>query len=349
MKITFSSASLLVILAAFLSGCVSNNTARYTPLPTTAADRSGGPTAQPAFSDEQSRDLIRQTRELLALKEQDYLVGPDDVLEIKIFEWQAQDSSDSLELRVSKTGLIAMPGLGPIQVGGLTVEQIQTGIVSQLAESNLLPNARVSIRIKEFRSRRISVVGSVVAPGVYALTENVASLLEILSLAGGPTASAGNTAYILRKQDDNPEPLKIAVDLDELYKTGSSDLDAVLTDGDTVFVPQAPHVVVYGEVTRPGRVPIRRTLTLMEALAEAGGLSRDAVKDKVRIDRQGGPGKRNQTFYVNVKRLEGGGGKDIVLEERDVIKVATNDGKRTFLGITDFIRGIFSASYRLDN
>jgi len=346
MKRTVIKFLLLACCATSLVGCKSAKTT-YKPLP--VSQEVNPQQEDRGFSDEESRDLIRQTRQLLNLKEQDYLVGPDDILELIIFEWQQADVNDRLELRVSKTGMIAMPGLGPIRVGGQTVEQIQTMVVDQLLQKGLLRGApRVSVVIKEFRSRRISVVGAVNAPGVYALTENVASLLEILSLAGGPSSASGNTAFILREQDGGEAPLRMNVDLDSLYKTGAPELDAVLTDGDTVYIPNAPHVYVYGAVRSPGKVNIRRSLTVMEAIAESGGLTTDAYKDQVRVERKAEGNKRAQTFYINVARIEDGKSKDLFLQERDVVKISENDSKKFLMSTLDFIRGIFTASYRLD-
>jgi len=182
------------------------------------------------FTTDKSREEVLATRSLQHLMDENYQVGPDDVLEISIFEWQAEGARDTLDLRVSKAGEIAMPGLGAIQVGGMSVEEIQQYLVNELQEAGIIEvNPRVGVSIKEFRSKRVSIVGSVVAPGVYALTENVASLMEIISLAGGQSGGAGNVAYVLRTSENLDNPAQIEIDLDELFRGGTSDLNAILS------------------------------------------------------------------------------------------------------------------------
>lgn len=300
------------------------------------------------FTSDRSRRNVLETRKLLEKQDLNYQVGPDDVLEISIFEWQAEGSRDTLDLRVSKAGEIAMPGLGPIQVGGMSVEDIQEYLVNELQDAGIIEvNPRVGVSIKEFRSKRVSVVGAVVAPGIYALTENVAGLQEIISLAGGMSAGAGNTAYVTRKTMSGPDPVQIEIDLDELFRTGAADLDAVLSDGDTVYIPKTENVTVYGEVRNNGRVQIVKSLTLMEAISEAGGVTDEAEKSIVRIERRIGP-NRKKNIPVNLAAVEVGNAEDILLQGGDVIYVPENKSKKNMKETFDFFRGIFSASYRIN-
>lgn len=294
------------------------------------------------------RMRIRETRKALSERETDYRVGADDVLEISVFEWEMNQETRTLALTVSKSGAVAMPVLGTIQVAGKSVEQIQSFLSKELETRNLIANPRVAVVVKEHRSRRVSAIGAVNLPGIYALQENATTLTDFLALAGGPAGEAASVAYILKPNADaTAEPQKIAVDLDELFKTRRNELDAALAGGEVVYVPVAPQVFVYGSVLQPGSISLKKPTTFLEALALAGGFQDNADTERVRLNRKL-RGVREQSLYINVDRLENGREQDPYLQEGDIIIVSASGGKNFLSGAWDFIRGIFSVSYRLN-
>lgn len=294
------------------------------------------------------RMRIRESRKALSEREMDYRVGADDVLEISVFEWEMNQETRTLALTVSKSGAVAMPVLGTIQVAGKSVEQIQSFISKELETRNLIASPRVAVVVKEHRSRRVSAIGAVNLPGIYALQENATTLTDFLALAGGPAADAASVAYILKPNTDaTGEPQKIAVDLDELFKTRRNELDAALAGGEVVYLPVAPQVFVYGSVLQPGSISLKKPTTFLEALALAGGFQDNADTTRVRLNRKL-RGVREQSLYINVDRLENGKEQDPYLQEGDIIIVSASGGKNFLSGAWDFIRGIFSVSYRLN-
>lgn len=293
------------------------------------------------------RVRIRETRKDLIHRKLDYLVGADDVLEISIFEWELTQSTRSLLLRVSKSGMIAVPGLDPLLVAGRSVLDIQQIIVREMETAGILQKPRISVTVSEYRSRQISAIGAVNAPGVYAIRENVITLIDFLSLAGGPATDAASVAYILRPSPGGNEPLKITVDLDELFKTRRTELDAVLQAGDVVYVPIAPFVYVYGAVLQPGAIGLRKPTTFLEAIALAGGFEREADSQRVRLNRKT-RGVREESIYVNVDRIESGTQQDPYLHEGDIIIVSESPSKTFARGLWEVIRSVVSVSYRLD-
>jgi polysaccharide export outer membrane protein len=308
-----------------------------------------GSLVEPArFSDEQSRALIRQSRELLKLQKQDYLVGPDDVLAISIFEWEMHDETKTLEFRVSESGIITLPALGPVRVAGSTVQRVQQGIEKQLSKRNILQNPRVAVAINEYRSRRIAVIGAVNMPGVYAIHENVSTLMDMLTLAGGPSSEAGEAAYILRRERNESDPLRIAVDLEELLSRGNFDMNAVLQGDDVVYVPKAPLIYVYGKVQQPGGFSLTRSMRVIEAVALAGGFARHADKRNCVLIRRDQSGNENM-LQLNIVRIENGKDPNIYLRAGDVLNVPGSVGKSILSELWDVIRGIFTFTYRLDS
>ena len=151
-----------------------------------------------SLTDETSRQNILLSRQQASLRSEDYRIGPEDVLAISIFEWELREETRTLQTRVSQSGCISIPVLGEILVEGRTISWVKARIEGLLREKEILKDPRVYVEMKAFQSKRVSVVGAVQEPGVYTLHQNVATLLEVLTLAGGPDDRAGQVAHIIR-------------------------------------------------------------------------------------------------------------------------------------------------------
>jgi len=302
-----------------------------------------------SFSDEVSRDLVRQTRKLIDLRDTDYLVGADDVLEISIFEWELSEQTKTLEFRVAESGVISLPVAGVLDVAGQTVQDVQKTIEKALLDRGVLQNPRVGVSVKEFRSRRIAVIGAVNSPGVYAIHENVSTLMDMLTMAGGPNQGAGQRVYVLRKAKGESEPLRIVVDLEDLLDRGSFDMNPVLQGGDIVYLPQAPLIYVYGNVRAPGGFGLHRSTRVIEALALAGGLSTNADKRNCALVRREHGSSSEQVVPVDVKAIERGEAPNFYLREGDVLHVPESSSKALVSELWGVLRGIFTFTYRLDS
>lgn len=326
------------LLALVAGGCAS-----YQPAGVLQA-----PSAEVAFSDEVSRDLVRQTRRLLALQNRDYLVGPDDVLDVSIFEWEMTEQTKTLNCRVAESGTIALPVIGVVTAAGKTVAEIQKDIETTLSTRGVLHTPRVAVAVSEFRSRRIAVTGAVNAPGVYAIHQNVSTLMDVLTLAGGPTEGAGEIIHVLREKRSDAKPLRITVDMQDLFDRGNFELNAVLEGGDVVYVPRAPLVYVYGSVKQPGGFALRRRLGVVEAVALAGGFAEHAARRSSYLVRRAAGGGQ-EVVRLNIPGIEQGRIADITLREGDVIHVPEHAGLLALDELWGVFRGIFTFTYRLDS
>lgn len=342
MKSTSILSVLSLIVLTF--GCATQG--RRTGTPPSAANISAAQTD--AFSDEISRDVVRQTRDLLQMRDTDYRIGPDDVLEISIFEWEMSEETKTLEFRVSQTGVISLPSIGIVKVGDKSVQQIQAIIEKQLSDMGVLQNPRVGVSMKEFRSRRIAVIGEVNTPGVYAIQQNVTTLMDMLTLAGGPTRNAGQTAFILRKEKGKFDPVRITVNLKQLFEEGIFDLNAVLQGDDIVFIPNAPLMYVYGSINSPGGYTLNRSIRALEAIALAGGLKHEADKRRCFLVRRNGPMGLEQVISLNLLAIERGTQQDVFLQEGDVLHVPDSSARIALSEAWSVFRGIFTFTYRLD-
>ncbi len=300
-----------------------------------------------SFSDEASVKQVMATKELLSLQKEEYRVGPDDVLEVNIFEWKANDETETLPLRVSETGVISMPVVGPLVVAGKSVQEIQRMIEQELIGRNVLQNPRVGVRVSEFRSRLISVIGAVNQPGSYAIHQNVSTLLSMLTLAGGPQENAGGVAYVTRGGEGGKAGTRIQIDLDVLLEKGESSLNPVLSAGDVVYVPKAPLIYVYGEVKQAGAFTFRKQLRVLESIALAGGFTDLANRRSVSLLRRSATGEE-EVHPLDLARIERGTAPNIYLRDGDVLHVRKAGGKAFGMSVLDFVRGIFTFSYRVN-
>ncbi len=134
---------------------------------------------------------------LTAKGTEDYLIGPQDLLKIEVFGVDALNRS----VRVSSTGKIELPLIGPVQAAGLTSEQLSADIAARLTK-DYLQHPQVIIFIEEYTSQRVTVVGEVKKPGVYPVKGRT-TLLQVVAGAEGPTSVANiGSVKVLRPQPD---------------------------------------------------------------------------------------------------------------------------------------------------
>ncbi|MBE3145227.1 MAG: polysaccharide biosynthesis/export family protein [Planctomycetes bacterium] len=246
-----------------------------------------------------------------------YRVGPGDLLELKVFEVKELDQV----VRVSEDGSITLPLLGRIVVEGLT----QEGVVQKLTgllQAKYVKNPQVTIFIKEYKNQQVAVIGAVEKAGSYELVGR-RNLLQIISMAGGFSATAGNEIFILREGPDGATST-VAIDLKDLLVNGNQKLNIPIEPNDVVNVPvdREIRVFVMGRVTKPGAIKAKLSegVTLLQAIADAGGLAEGAKESAITITRKDKAGKE-QKIRVNLRDIIRGKKKDVVLQEGDVVYV----------------------------
>jgi polysaccharide export outer membrane protein len=209
---------------------------------------------------------------------QDYIVGERDVLRITVY-----DNPDLSTLaRVSGEGTIQFPLIGEVKVAGLTIQQISKKISKLLSEGYIV-NPQVMVFIEEYRSKKATIIGEIVRPGLYELP-GPTTLLELLSRAGGITKDAGDKAILKRKSDKGEQ--SITVNLRKLIEKGDTSLDVTLQDGDSIYVPKAGFFYVTGEVKNPNAYRFEDGTTVIQAISMAGGFTDKAAESRIKIKRK---------------------------------------------------------------
>jgi polysaccharide export outer membrane protein len=230
------------------------------------------------------------------LSQEDYRLGPEDELEIRV--WGHDDLTR--KVRVGLNGTISFPFVGEVRAKGLTVQKLQRELEKRLGPKYII-DPRVSITVTEFKSQKFFVVGSVNSPGTYPLTKPI-TVVEAISLAGGlamgENGSGGTIAILVRAKpgqkpdqprlpDRTPAGEKIKVSLSSAL-AGDPRHNLEIKNGDTVYVPSLFYYV-QGQVKQAGRFPYQDNMTVLMAVTTAGGFTDKASPRHTHIirDQQG--------------------------------------------------------------
>src|SRR5271157_222425 len=323
---------LLALLAAF-AVVVSTAAAQQ---PATSGNQAGQnglpqglPAAQPvsqaatsasgAATQEKATDAGKDTADQSTLTK----LGPGDLIEVNVYNVPELTT----KARVSNSGDVYLPLIDYVHVEGLTQEEAQTVIEKRLSDGGFVRNPHVTIFVDEAASQGVTLLGEVGKPGIYPDVVDH-KLYEVLSEAGGFTPSASRKIAIIRR--NQPEPIRI-----ELPRNLADDLsgNVDILPGDTITVPRAPIIYVVGDVGRPaGLLVDNGTLTVLQALALAGGTNRTARMGGVRIIRKTPSGMTETP--VQLKKMLEAKAPDVTLQADDILFVPVSGGRilagRTF-------------------
>ena len=196
-------------------------------------------------------------------------------------------------------------------------------------------NPKLSVFVQHFANLNVYVTGEVAKPGVIQLQQRLTAVQAIIE-AGGllKTAKVGE-AVVLRKLESKT-PVTIHLHLNEVLDTGIG--DTVLQYGDVVYVPESDiKVYVGGEVTRPGLIPLNGTLSVLEAIVEAGGFTEKANQNSVMLLRNNGQNKPTVT-KLKFNEALGGDNPDAALQPFDVVYVPKSKIAKVNQFVDQYIR-----------
>ncbi len=287
------------------------------------------------------------------IRAEEYRIGPDDLLEISVFEATELNRS----LRVSAGGEISLPLLGGVQAAGLTPRELELAL--QEGFRSYLKDPHIGVFVRELESHLVSVVGAVKKPGVFRI-RGAKTVLEMLSLAEGLAEDAGDTVVVMRSAglpaakppaqaplpdsgpDSSPaikaaqpdaaaafrgiEPPStgaVEINLKRLLESGDSRHNLAVYAGDIVKVTRAGIVYVVGEVRKPGGFLLKsnENISVLQALALAEGLTRTSAKSQARIMRtEEGSGERTE-ISIDLGKILAGRAQDPVLRPKDIVFV----------------------------
>ncbi|HEX4773760.1 MAG TPA: polysaccharide biosynthesis/export family protein [Bryobacteraceae bacterium] len=251
------------------------------------------------------------------------VIGPGDMLHVQVFDTPEMEQ----HARVTDSGEVPLMFIGSLKVAGLTPTAASHAIEKALIDKQYMREPQVTVVVEQFATQNISVLGEVQQPGVFP-TPTAISILKVLSLAGGLTATADRNITIER-QGNATEKVNYF-----LSNTSNQALtDSVLVyPGDTVLVPKAGVIYMLGDVGRPGGYPMSTNnseMTLMQAVTMAGSTTKTSVPSKMRLIRKTPTG--TQQTIVSLSDIEKGTQSDIPLKADDIVYVPFSWMKNTAL------------------
>ena len=256
------------------------------------------------------------------LQEDSYIIGPGDVLDLKLFD--AEELSGALQ--VLNDGSVPLPLVGSVRLSGLTLQQATVWVQQLMSKELLRPD--LQLRVVKPRPIRVALVGQVERPGIYSLTTSetgqteggpairlsgLPTVVDAIQKAGGITQNANLRGVVLQRRLPGTESelsyKQAELDLLDLVLDGNQSQNPFLFDGDTIRIreaqetpeeavelaavnlsPQVISVNVIGEVHKPGRVELPASTPLVQAVMAAGGANSRANTGNVeliRINRNG--------------------------------------------------------------
>jgi len=196
----------------------------------------------------------------------DYVIGPDDVLEVQIYGNQNYNA----ELTVNRDGTVNFPQLGPITVGGRRYSAVKAELESRVEKQMI--GVRASVSMGETRTINVFVLGEANYPGTYTVT-GLATVTTALFAAGGVKTQGSLRRIQVRRQG----ALVRQFDLYDLLMRGDSSADVKLMPGDIIMIPSVgPTAAVEGQVQRPAIYELKGETTVASLVEMAGGLTPEA-------------------------------------------------------------------------
>ena len=258
-----------------------------------------------------------------------YLLGPGDVVEVKVFGQPDLSTSAAVD---GDGYLSSLPFLEPIPAKCRTERQLQKDIA--VAYKRLINDPQVTVHVVQRNSRQPASVSGAVRNDTKVPMLRTRRLNEVIAAAGGFTEKAAGTIQILHTEPvmcpeagEDAESLPIdgtsipfqVVKIADLQKGLSN---PIIRPGDLVLVTEAEPVYITGSVVSPGGILLRDQLTLSRALAMVGGTRKEAKLSEIRIYRQKAGTNQQEIIKVNYAAIKKNELPDVFLKPYDVIDVS---------------------------
>jgi polysaccharide biosynthesis/export protein len=243
-------------------------------------------------------------------------LGEGDLIEVSVYDVPELNT----KTRVNDAGQIYLPLVNYVQVEGLTVSDAERVIEKRLEDGGFVRTPHVQILVHESTTDTVSVLGEVAKPGVYPVLGGQ-SLFSVISAAGGLSDKAGKSISITRRSQSAPVAVPISHNLED-----HPDSNVQVFGGDTIMVRRADVVYVVGEVNHAsGFLMDNNHLTVLQAIAMAGGTGPNAKLDGARILRKGPEGISE--VPVPLKKLLQAKVSDMPLQAEDILFVPASARK----------------------
>ena len=261
----------------------------------------------------------------------EYRIGPLDMVQVVVWEHPELTSPmgqyQPAGQRVTTDGTLFYPYAGVIQAAGLTAQELRTEITKRLSDK-ILNDPQVDVRVTGYNSLKAFVSGAVNKPGYIAFNELPMTIPAAIAGVGGFAEEADPAGMQLRRGDkvyniNYLDAFKANLPLDKI----------LLKPDDQIFIPalsetqKENRVYVMGEVARTGAVNVNQgKLSLVEALAAAGGLNTGSASSRLIYVIRNTSDKQIDVYHLNAKNAMAlAMAERFNLNSRDVVYVDASD------------------------
>ncbi len=158
-------------------------------------------------------------------------LGPGDIFQLEVVGEKDLPS----EYQVASDGTVDFPYLSGVQVAGLEPQQVASVVREGLVNKQILTDPSVIVRVKEYRSKRVTVLGQVNKPGSFSFQPGM-TLVQAISLAGGPSSLAVTDRIRLTRRIKDEKSATVVVDLAAINSGEMEDI--LLQAGDRIFLDE---------------------------------------------------------------------------------------------------------------
>jgi polysaccharide export outer membrane protein len=244
-------------------------------------------------------------------QEGDYRIAKEDELEISVY-----GDKDLVKTQlVRPDGKIAFPLVGEVRAAGITSEELKATLMEGLAK--YLRNPRVTVLVTKYSSKPVYVLGEVKKPGFLSLSPK-GTVLEAISRAEGLADTADlQGAFLVRDEQI------VTVNFESLFRHGDYSQNLALQPRDVIYIPSiaARKLYVLGEVKTPQVLIFKPGMTVIESVAAAGGLTKDAIAKEIVLIRGGLTDPHIVKVDFEAITEKGELAKNLPLQQNDIVYV----------------------------
>lgn len=161
----------------------------------------------------------------------DYVIETGDVISVFVYN----HTELTQKLVVPPSGKIALPFIGSVKAGGVTVSQLTERIKMELAKG-YVPNPQISVNIETIAGKKIYVLGEVASPKVIYAKEEI-DVMEAITLAGGFNKDANPATVLLMRRVERDKTYMDVLDIKRFLVKGDLKQNIYLKKGDILYVP----------------------------------------------------------------------------------------------------------------
>lgn len=278
------------------------------------------PTLSPTLFPSSEKTASKETRTTalsFSYRSPQYVIKQGDFLEIKVKPFDL-----SQRQMVKEDGTVELLPIGKIRIARLTILEAEKVLTKSLATYLQVEEVRISM--EKPGVGQVLLVGQVKSPGSYILDRPL-KCFELISKTGGFLPDADKKNVLIYTELEGKSTVSI-FDIEAFLTTADPEKDFLLKPGDRIEIPRVKDsVFIFGAVKKPGFVPYKEELKMMQAIYLAGGLDEKRHTGKIRLVRTEGGTKTEREISLrgHLKKLPEG---DLELKAGDFIQISQKSG-----------------------